>query len=196
MRERWKEWGKERERKREGGRREGGGEKGNVCVAHLLLMSCESFANCLQVATKSGILSSSWLTCSSTATNCVCKCGMVVEWWRRRGAGELREEEESIPPPPPTPSFPFSFFSQPIPETRIRKFTGLTHLPKNLSGTVNPFLPVPLSFSLIPSPTIFFLSPSLSLSFPPSLSLPPFPPFLLYDPGNKVKTIDSTYSPP
>ena len=48
-----KEWGKERERKREGG------EKGTGCVAHLLLMSCESFANCLQVATKSGILSRS-----------------------------------------------------------------------------------------------------------------------------------------
>ena len=158
-------------REREEGKREG--EKGTGCVSHLLLMSCESFANCLQVATKSGILSRSWLTCSSTATNCVCKCGMVVEWWRRRGAGGLREEE-----------------------TRITKFTGLIHLPKTLSGTVNPSLPVPLSFSLIPSPTIFFLSPSLSLSFPPSLSLPPFPPFLLYDPGNKVKTIDSTHSPP
>ena len=150
-------------------------------MSHLLLMSCESFANCLQVATKSGILSRSWLTCSSTATNCVCKCGMVVEWWRRSGARGLREEEESVPPQPlPSPS---PFFSQPIPETRIRKFTGLTHLPKNLSGTVNPSLPLPLSFSLI-------LSPSLSLSLP-SLSS-----FLLYDPGNKVKTIDSTHSPP
>ena len=53
--------------------------KGTGYVAHLLLMSCESFANCLQVATKSGILSKSWLTCSSTATNCVSvRC---VGWW-------------------------------------------------------------------------------------------------------------------
>ena len=162
-------------------------------MAHLLLMSCESFANCLQVATKSGILSRSWLTCSSTATNCVCKCGMVVEWWRRRGAGGLREEEESVPPQPlPSPSL---FFFTTHPRDEDYKIYW-THSPKNLAGTVNPSLPVPLSFSLIPSPTIFFLSPSLSLSFPPSLSLPPFPPFLLYDPGNNVKTIDSTHSPP
>ena len=68
--------------------------KGTGCVAHLLLMSCESFANCLQVATKSGILSRSWLTCSSTATNCVCMCkvcGVVVGG---EGVGEVRGGRE------------------------------------------------------------------------------------------------------
>lgn len=63
--------------------------KGTGHVAHLLLMSCESFANCLQVATKSGILSRSWLTCSSTATNCVSvRC--VGWWWEVEWGGSGR----------------------------------------------------------------------------------------------------------
>ena len=153
-------------------------------MAHLLLMSCESFANCLQVATKSGILSRSWLTCSSTATNCVCKCRMVVEWWRRRGAGGLREEEESVPPQPlPSPSL---FLHNPSQRRELENLLdSLTSLKTYQEQSILPFL------CLSPFPS-YFLPLSLSLSpFLPSL-----PSFLLYDPGNKVKTIDSTHSPP
>ena len=138
-------------------------------------MSCESFANCLQVATKSGILSRSWLTCSSTATNCVCKCRMVVEWWRRRrGAGGLREEEESVPPQPlPSPSL---FFHNPSQRRELENLLdSLTSLKTYQEQLILPFL------CLSPFPS-YFLPLSLSLSLPSLL-------FFFMIPGTKLRQL-------